>query len=397
MKTCALVLGGYVNGYSIVQELHEQGVADIVLLDYARKHASFSKKITSFHLIDKNRDSLRNQLLRLRSSYDYIVVFPTDDLQVEMLCQLYDEVAPFCFLPVHKENSLKYQDKYEQYQACDRLGIPYPKTVRITSLDGLRYVKDLEPPIIIKPVTRKDIVSKVFRSLIVEDHNELQRHESEIEGFLEQGLTFLASEIVPGDGSNIYAYVGYRNRDGEILNEWTGKKLSQYPDDFGVFASASNEAPEEILEHGRCLLHGIDIHGIAEPEFKYDHRDGTYKLMEINLRSMMWHRVGNLSGVHMAYTQWADSLGMSVEKELQNKEDKIHFVYLKHELMNLISRKRYYNIFINNMLGGDKTFLALFDRKDMKPFLKDARQTFRSMTAQCLRILKQRFLEAGLS
>ncbi len=30
-KSCALILGGYVNGYSIMQELYENGVTDIVL------------------------------------------------------------------------------------------------------------------------------------------------------------------------------------------------------------------------------------------------------------------------------------------------------------------------------------------------------------------------------
>ena len=64
----------------------------------------------------------------------------------------------------------------------------------------------------------------------------------------------MASEIIPGDGSNIYAYVGYRSKSGKIINEWTGRKLSQYPDDFGVFSSASNEAPDDVLIQGEYYL-----------------------------------------------------------------------------------------------------------------------------------------------
>ena len=66
------------------------------------------------------------------------------------------------------------------------------------------------------------------------------------------------------------------------------------------------------MVQGRKLLNGMDIKGIAQPEFKYDFRDQKYKLMEINLRSMMWHRVGNLSGVNLQYSQYLDALGEKV-------------------------------------------------------------------------------------
>jgi len=388
MKYCALVLGGYVNGYSIIQELHECGVGDIVLFDYDKRLAAHSNKINSFHLIGKDEKSLRNKLFELRTRYDYIVIFPTDDLHVEILCCLYDEIESFCFLPVHKKNSIVYQDKYQQYSVCEKLDIPYPKTIRIFKIDDLHCLDQLLFPIIIKPVTRKDITSNVFRSAVIENENEIERHKLTIERLIYAGIPFLASEIIPGDGSNIYAYVGYKNKNGKILNEWTGKKLSQFPDDFGVFSSASNEAPIEILEQGRALLNGMDIFGIAEPEFKYDHRDGQYKLMEINLRSMMWHRVGNLSGVHIQYTQWSDALGKKIAKEEQNKKKIIHYAYLKHEIINIVSRKGYYKTFKHSMWDGDKTYFAVFDIHDIRPFLCDIIPILKSIAGQCLRALK---------
>ena len=32
-NNCALVLGGYINGFSIIKELHEEGIKDIALFD----------------------------------------------------------------------------------------------------------------------------------------------------------------------------------------------------------------------------------------------------------------------------------------------------------------------------------------------------------------------------
>ena len=103
-------------------------------------------------------------------------------------------------------------------------------------------------------------------------------------------------------------------------------------------------------------------------KFKYNSRDGKYKLMEINLRSMMWNRVGYLSNVNLHYTQYLDAIGGDVPSYRQEKTRDIHLVCLKHEISNLIRRKGYAGIFYHNLFGGDVTNIALFDIRDLKPF-----------------------------
>ncbi|AKB45796.1 ATP-grasp enzyme-like protein (plasmid) [Methanosarcina sp. Kolksee] len=368
---CALVLGGYVNGYSIIQELHEKRVQDIILFDSSKKLASYSNKIKKFILIDETPESLLKEIRNLHEEYERVIVFPSDDLYLENLHAIYDKISPFCFLPFNQENLKECLDKYVQYSYCEALGVPYPKTMEIQKKEDIENIKKIQFPIIIKPKKREDMKTNVFRNLILTGLKEVEKNRKDLERHLDTGISFLASEIIPGDGSCIYAYVAYRNQDGKILNEWTGKKLSQYPNDFGVFSSASNEAPEEILEQGRILLNGMNIKGIAEPEFKYDQRDKKYKLMEINLRSMMWHRMGNLSGVNLQYSQYLDAIGKKVKPQTQIKDKNIHFVYIKHEIINLAKRKGYYRIFFRNLLQSDKTYLAVYDVKDIRPFLTD--------------------------
>lgn len=226
----------------------------------------------------------------------------------------------------------------------------------------------------------------VFRNFLIKDENHLAEFRLKIVEPISEGVSFLASEIIPGNGNNIYAYVGYRSKKGVILNEWIGKKLAQFPDDFGVFSSGSNEAPEIVREQGRKLLEGMNLFGIAEPEFKYDHRDGKYKLMEVNLRSMMWHRVGNLSGVNLQYTQWLDALGMKTEKQRQELTRKIHFVYLQYEILNLLGRKSYWKTFRYNLLKGDEVFFAELQRKDIFPFLYTITITILRALKRCLKL-----------
>ena len=387
---CVLVLGGHVNGYSIIQELYEKKVREIILFAYSRELATYSNKIKKFELIDKTPESLHRNIEKLHTVYEKIIVFPTDDLQLENLHKLYNKINSFCFLPFNPENLQSCLDKHVQYTYCEELGIPYPKTIYIHEKRDLRNIEPIQSPILLKPSKRDDLRGKVFRNLKIDSPDDLNKVKKEMENHLDSGIKFLASEIIPGGEDCIYAYVAYRDMNGKILNEWTGKKLAQYPDNFGVFASASNEAPDEVKIQGRKLLNKMDIKGIAQPEFKYDTRDKKYKLMEINLRSMMWHRVGNLSGVNLQYSQYLDAMGEKVCSQVQIKNKDIHFVYLKYEILNLIRRRKYLRTFIRNLKESDETYIAVYDRQDIKPFLKDYMNMAIGAVRKFLRALRMR-------
>jgi len=393
MKPCAVVLGSYVNGYSMIQELHEKGVRDIILIAYGKNVANFSNKIKRCIIIRKNDESLFDALDDVRRTYDYIVPFPSDDFQVEALSRISARIRDYCFLPFNPDNVMQSGDKIYQYQCCEKLGIPYPKTKEVTRREEYDALASFMFPLIIKPTKRLDIITDVFRSLQVLSVDDLERHRASINGFLERGMSFLASEFIPGHtNGTIVAYTAYRSHDGRILNEWIGKKLSQYPDDYGVFSSASNQCDPVILEQGRSLLNGMNLVGINEPEFKYDSRDGKYKLMEINLRSMMWHRVGNLSGVNIQYTQWLDALNQPVQKQEQDRSRDIHYCYYKHEIYNLLNRKNYFKQYRYNLKGGDENHLAVKDRNDIKPYLYDRYVTYRGILTSLIKKLIRRAL-----
>ena len=389
-SACAVVIGGWVAGYSIIAELHAEGVGPIILLDDVKKFGAYSNKLESFHLVERDAAALAAALHQLHERYERIVVFPTKDLQLEHLLAHWDELAPFCFLPLNPVNLLDNLDKRVQYAACDRLSVPRPESRFLTQVSDADSLAELPFPILLKPHKRDDLeIPTLLRSLTLAEPADVARQRDYIERHTDQGVVFIASEIVPGDGSNIYAYTAFRSPEGDILGEWTGRKLSQHPNDFGVFASASNQAPEAVLEQGRRLVDGLDLHGIGEPEFKFDHRDGRYKLMEVNLRSMMWHHVGYLSGVALHGAMFQYATGQAVERQAQQRSEHIHYIFLNNEINNLVSRKGYAATFRHVFRGGDRRVLAGWDRRDPKPFLVSLRvlalELAKKLAKRCLR------------
>ena len=389
-NSCALVLGGHVNGYSIVKELYEQGVKEIALFDFGLSLSRFSNKVKYRATINKDPESLLRELRTLNEHYEYIVTYPTDDLQLENLNAIYEEISGFCYLPFNHKKLLNSLDKFVQYKACEEIGVPYPKTTHVTTAEDLTSIPKLNFPLLIKPSTRKDLTIETFRTLYLQNNEAFLLEKSSLEDKILKGVEFIVSEYIPGDDTNIYAYTCFRSQDGEILNEWVGKKLTQYPDNYGVFCSASNDAPEVIRYQGRALVEALDAFGVVEPEFKYDYRDGSYKLMETNLRSMMWHRTGCISGVNLQKTQFNYATGKEVDTYYQERDQRIHFVLMLHEISNLIARKDYWKHFRHNLWGGERRHWAIFEWYDIKPFLFSILILVKLGAVACLRRFRLR-------
>jgi D-aspartate ligase len=367
-KSCALILGGYVNGYSIIKELYEEGIREIALFDTERSLAKYSNKVKYHAIIDKKPDKLLSELKKLNNQYDYIVIFPTDDLQLLNLHMIYDEILNFCYVPFNRDKLIDQINKYFQYQACEKIIIPYPKTLNIKLATDLEIIDTLNFPLLIKPSSRKNFNLDVFRTLYIEVYEDYIKAKTNLIEKLKEGFEFVISEYIPGDDTNLYIYTCFRSEDSKILNEWNGKKLTQYPDAFGVFSSASNESTDTVLIQGRALVDSLDAKGIVEAEFKYDERDGQFKLMETTLRSSMPHRIGNISGVKLYETQYKYATKQEVIQYTQDKSQRIHFVLMSHEILNLVVRKGYWKHFKHNIWGGDKRDWAIFEWRDIKPF-----------------------------
>lgn len=340
----ALVLDGYVNGLSLVRELH-QGKMPIWLLDCADSCAARSRYVARSFIrpYEQRDDAFINALLEIGRTLDQkAVLFPAHDFHFRVLAENFDLLTQYFHVPANPHTAATIISKKWQYDLCERIGIPYPKTKFCVNEEDAAMARDgqveMRFPILIKPFSRAAdaLGGAAFRAERADDLCAFRNLFRQYPELLRGG--FLMSEIVPGGPGNIWAYTAYCDSAGHVMAGWTGRKLSQRPRDFGVFSTAETRLNDVVADYGKRLLEASGHVGIGEPEFKYDARDGSYKLMEINPRAMMWHIAGFFAGVNLPLIQYLHLTGNQRGcAQLCRPQDPIprRLVFMTFELLNI--------------------------------------------------------------
>ena len=119
----------------------------------------------------------------------------------------------------------------------------------------------------------------------------------------------LIQEHIPGEDDETYYLGSYLNEQSQPLAVFTGRRLRQYPRGFGAARSAESVWVPEVADAGLRLLQELGFHGVSHVEFKRDHRDGRFKLIEINARHYGTHALAAASGVDLSAAAYNDALG----------------------------------------------------------------------------------------
>jgi len=129
------------------------------------------------------------------------------------------------------------------------------------------------------------------------------------------GITAQLVEYVPGPGRRVVCVVTFVGTDGEPSEPICYRKLRHAPPRFGVASVAELVACRDLVEPTRALLSELRWRGPAALEFKLDARDGSYRFLEINGRSVLPNQLLRQAGYPFARAQWCQSLGQAWHPE----------------------------------------------------------------------------------
>jgi predicted ATP-grasp superfamily ATP-dependent carboligase len=205
-------------------------------------------------------------------------------------------------------------DKGRFARALEQFGVPHPRTILLQGACDLGAVEERDlPGHFLKPCDSQRF-GRIFgrKAYRVRDRAEA---EERLGAMSEAGLEALLQEYVPGPPDRHVFLDGFRDRQGAIRALFARRRLRMFPVDFGNSTMLRSIAPDEVKPAARDLfrlLEGLGHRGIFSAEFKYDDRDGLFKLLEVNSRPWWFVEFATLCGVDVCRFAVLDALGLPV-------------------------------------------------------------------------------------
>jgi len=311
-----VVIGGDYQGLGIIRSLGRHGIP-VVVLDDEHSVGAYSRYVNHSAKFKDLRDpqTVVEAVISVgkRHGLKGWVVYPTRDETVAAFSQSRAELAQFFRVPTPGWDTVKHAwDKRSLHKLLAELDIPAPKTFIPRSERELGDI-DFDPPYVLKPGIKEHFFyktkAKAWRANTKQELRELYVKATEYAG----PGSMLIQELLPGDGRHQFSFCTFF-KNGQSIGSMVAQRRRQHPPEFGRSSTYVVTCENPLLEsYGTRLLKAMNYYGLAEAEFKFDARDETFKLHDLNLRTWGYHSIGLLAGVDFPYLLYQDQVGEPVD------------------------------------------------------------------------------------
>jgi D-aspartate ligase len=309
----------FYTGLGIARSLGERGIPVIGVTAQRPLYGNASRYAKCLQCPDSRSEpeQLRDFLIQLgRTLPGRAVIFPTRDHDVVFLDRFRTELEPYYVVTTPPRDSLAIcLDKWETWRAAERAGVPSPTCRVVDDIEQLRAVlPDLAYPCVLKPVAAYHWRTGANWSLVGARKAIAVGSEAELlaeYGSISKAETrVLIQDLIPGGDEYLKIVACYFDCNSRYVAGFNTQKLVQVPEGFGTgcIVQAANEPA--LLEPTVRLLESIGFTGIAEVEYKWHAGRKEFQLIEINPRPWDQHRLGNATGVDLAYLAYCEHAGL---------------------------------------------------------------------------------------
>jgi D-aspartate ligase len=193
--------------------------------------------------------------------------------------------------------------KREMHEMCQTHNVPTPASQFPRSEAELLQLADqLSFPTVAKCINAGDAPPSSPRVAIAQCREELLHAYRLMES--PKGSNVMIQEFIPGTPESVWMFNGYFDEDSECRIGFTGKKIRQSPPYTGATTLGVCEANPAVHEDTLRLMKAVGYRGILDIGFRFDERDGQYKLLDVN------PRIGG------TFRLWVSANGMDVLRAL---------------------------------------------------------------------------------
>ena len=174
--------------------------------------------------------------------------------------------------------------KKEMYFLARQHSIPTPEcTFPHCRRDVVEFASRCTFPVMLKGIDGKRLEKAAGKRMyIVRSEREMLAFYDRMEDPVDPNI--MLQEYIPGGDDTVWMFNGYFDRHSECLIGMTGKKIHQYPIHTGLTSLGVCIHNETVVRLTQTFMRALGYQGILDIGFRYDARDGTYKVLDVNPR-----------------------------------------------------------------------------------------------------------------
>lgn len=243
-----------------------------------------------------------------------LILMPTNDETALFVAENGDRLKERYIFPDNRAELVRgLNNKRSMQFLAANAGIPTAHTVFPTCRDEVvEFARTAAFPVMLKGSDGIALSRRAGKKMvIVRDQRELLENYDRMEDASSPDL--MLQEFIPGGDDSVWMFNGYFNGRSECRVAFTGKKIHQNPVYTGL-TSLGICLPNETVEAQTIqFMRAIGYQGILDIGYRYDPRDGQYKVLDVNPRIGATFRlfVGD-NGLDVARALYLDMTGQPV-------------------------------------------------------------------------------------
>ncbi len=317
-STPAVVLVGHHHvGIGIVRSLGRLGVPVYAIDSDSFCPAFFSRYCRGKFIWDLHNSPVEDSIRYLagvsRAIGRRALLIPTSDVGAMFVDEQAAQLGENYIFP-RRDPALARSlcNKRDMYYLARKWNVPVPQTAFPNSRqDVLEYLAGARFPILLKPIYNLLPGVKPWRMMIVNSEAELLDRYDTIEDPATPNV--MLQEYIPGGDEMTWTFNGYFESNGDCQVAFTGRKLRNFPPYFGQASLAVCANNEHVAKTTLSFMTSIGYRGPLDIGYRYDARDCTYKVNDINPRVGAMFRlfVGD-NGMDVVRALYQDMTGQPV-------------------------------------------------------------------------------------
>jgi D-aspartate ligase len=275
----------------------------------------------------------------------------------------------FLFPAVSTQLVARLTSKKEMYYLAKGLGIPTPEASFPQSRgDVVAFASDAQFPVLLKGIDGMALKARTGCTMtIARSPADLLAQYERLEDPKKPNL--MIQEYIPGGEDSVWMFNGYFDAGSDCLAGFTGRKIRQSPVYTGATSLGVCLRNDKVDRITRRFMRAVGYRGILDIGYRYDARDGRYKVLDVNPRIGSSFRLFvDADGLDVARALYQDLTGGTVPRPRPNEGRK--WIVEDQDIESSYKYWRHGKLGLRAWLASFRGLQegAWFARDDLRPF-----------------------------